>query len=188
VKVRLNLSTAPQENRRPFLAGSSVLGVLGLLALVLLSRAAYESWQSVRIERSQMSAVEDKIRVSAREQALLAAYFRGPEPRDVMDRANFLNSLIGERSFPWTRIFESLEETLPDGVRVASISPKLANGRAEVTLKIGAANDTQKIKFLQALEKSKDFANLEIVSERRPEKADALDQIVLELKVTYETT
>jgi Tfp pilus assembly protein PilN len=188
VKVRLNLSTAPQENRRPFVAASAVLGLVGALALILLSHAAYESWQSVRTERSQISAVEDKIRDSAREQARLATYFQGASPRDVMDRANFLNSLIGERSFPWTRIFESLEETLPDGVRVVSISPKLVNGRAEVRLSIGAANDAQKIKFLQALEKSKDFADLEIVSEKRTEKADALDQIVLELKVTYETT
>jgi Tfp pilus assembly protein PilN len=187
VKVRLNLSTAPQENRRPFIAATLVIGVLGVLALVLLSRAAYNSWQSSRSERSQISAVETRIRESTIEQARLAAYFQGAEPRDVMDRANFLNSLIGERSFPWTRIFESLEQTLPDGVRVVSIAPKLVSGRAEVTLSIGAANDEQKIKFLRAMEKSKDFSNLEIVSERRAEKADPLDQIVLQLKVTYET-
>jgi len=187
VKVRLNLSTAPQENRRPFIAASLLIGLLGALALVLLSRAAYHSWESNRVERSQISAVQARIRESAIEQARLAAYFQGSGPRDVMDRANFLNSLIGERSFPWTRIFESLEQTLPDGVRVVSISPKLANGRAEVTLSVGAVNDEQKIKFLQAMEKSKDFSNLEIVSERRAEKADVFDQIVLQLKVTYET-
>ncbi|HKS67484.1 MAG TPA: hypothetical protein VJR26_09625 [Candidatus Acidoferrales bacterium] len=187
MKVRLNLSTAPQENRRPFIATSLLAGVLGALALVLLSRAGYDSWQANRTERSQISALQARIRESAIEQSRLATYFQGVEPRDVMGRANFLNSLIGERSFPWTKIFESLEQTLPDGVRVVSIAPKLVDGRAQVTLSIGAANDEQKIKFLQAMEKSKDFSNLEIVSERRAERADSLDQIVLQLKVTYET-
>jgi Tfp pilus assembly protein PilN len=188
MKVSLNLSTAPQENRRPFVAGSIVLGLVGVVALVLLSRAAYASWESNREVRSQIAAAQARIRATSSQQALLAAYFRGSQARQITDRADFLNSLIDERSFPWTRIFQSLEETLPDGVRVVSIAPRLVNGRAEVTLAIGAANDQQKIKFLQAIEKSKAFSNLEITSERRDNKADSLDQILLQLKVVYETT
>jgi Tfp pilus assembly protein PilN len=164
-----------------------LIGVMGLIALVLLSRAAYDAWQSNRLVRSQIASVEDQISESRLQQARLVSYFHSSQARDILDRANFLNSLIGERSFPWTRIFESLEQTLPDGVRVVSISPKLVNGRAQVTLTIGAANDAQKIKFRQAIEKSKDFSSLEIVSERRNDKADSLDQILLELNVIYET-
>lgn len=191
MKVRLNLTTAPQENRRPFVAAAVLIGAIGAIALIVLSWAAFGSWSSDRDVRSQISSLQDQIRQSTAEQARLAAYFHTPQARDIMDRANFLNSLIDERSFPWTDIFQSLEQTLPDGVRVVSISPRLVNGRAELKLTIGAANDQQKVRFLKAMESSKSFSNLEITSERhstQPGQADPLDQVVLELEVMYQTT
>ena len=187
MKVRLNLSTAPQENRRPFLAAAVLIAVIGVIALVLLVWAGFSSWQSNRQVRARMTALQDEIRQSTAEQNQLAAYFRTSGARDIMDRANFLNSLIDERSFPWTDIFESLEKTLPDGVRVVSISPKLVNGRAELTLTVGAVNDQQKVSFLRAMETSKSFSNLEIMSEKHNAQGDPLDQVVLELNVDYET-
>ncbi len=191
MKVRLNLSTTPQENRRPFIAAAVLIAVVGLAALVMLSRAAYASWNSDREVRAEIAALQQQIRRSNAEHAELAAYFHTPQVREILDRANFLNSLIDERSFPWTDIFQSLEQTLPDGVRVVSISPKLVNGRAELELIVGAANDQQKVRFLKAMETSKSFSNLEITSERHnPQsqgQADPLDQITINLTVDYQT-
>jgi len=188
MKLRLNLSTAPRENRRPFLAAATLIGVIGLIALAILSRVSYRSWQSSRDARANVAELEKQIRESSARQAQLTAYFRAPEVQKILDRANFLNSLIGERSFPWTKIFAALEETLPAGVRVVSISPKLINGRAELSLTIGAASDEQKIHFLQAMEQSKSFSNVKITSEREATEPNALDRILIELKVEYETT
>lgn len=191
MKVRLNLSTKPQQNRRPFIAAAVLIGVIAVLALVVLSRAAYLSWNANRDVRAEISTFDQQIRGTSAQQAELAAYFRSPRARDVLDRANFLNSLIDERSFPWTDIFQSLEQTLPDGVRVVSISPKLVNGRAELKLIVGAVNDQQKVRFLKAMETSKYFSNLEIVTERHSTQtggqADPLDQIMLDLTVDYQT-
>lgn len=191
MKVRLNLSTTPQQNRRPFIAAAILTGVVAVLALVTLSRAAYVSWNSNREVRAEISTLQEQIRQSSADQAQLAAYFRSSQARDILDRANFLNSLIDERSFPWTDIFQSLEQTLPDGVRVVSISPTLVNGRAELKLTVGAVNDQQKVQFLKAMEKSRSFSNLEITSERHNTQtqgtADPLDQIMLDLTVDYET-
>src|ERR1700728_3090734 len=140
MKLRLNLSTTPLENKRPFAAAASVLGAVGLLIFLLLAHAAYASWRANR-----------------QRQAELEAYFQTPQAREVLDRAAFLNSLIGQRSFPWTKIFMDLERTLPPGVRVVKISPKLDNGRAIVEFTVGAQSDEGKVKFLEALEKSKVF-------------------------------
>lgn len=191
MKIRLNLSTTPQQNRRPFIAAAVLTGLVAVVALVLLSRAAYSSWDSNREVRAEIATAEQQIGQSSAEQAQLAAYFRSPQARDTLDRAHFLNSLIDERSFPWTDIFQSLEKTLPDGVRVVSISPKLVNGRAELKLLIGAVNDQQKVRFLKAMETSRSFSNLVIVSERHNTQtgaqADPLDQIMLDLTVDYQT-
>ena len=133
MKLRLNLSTTPQENNRPFLAGAILLGTVGLLALLILSRAAYSSWQSNRQLRAEISHWQEEIRTNHVKQQDLAQYFQTPAAREVIDRSVFLNSLIDERSFPWTKIFMDLEKTLPPGVRIVSISPHLVNGRAVPT-------------------------------------------------------
>jgi Tfp pilus assembly protein PilN len=193
MKLRLNLSTAPRENRRPFFAVATLLGTIGLIALALLSQVAYHAWQANRSERSTMADLERQIRESSARQAQLALHFRTPEAQRVLDRASFLNSLISERSFPWTKIFAALEETLPDGVRVVNIAPKLVKGRAEVDLTVGADNDEQKIRFLRAMEKSKSFSDVEVTLERRMDASNASnasnaqDRILLKLKVAFET-
>jgi Tfp pilus assembly protein PilN len=192
MKLRLNLSTTPQENRRPFLAAAGVLGTLGIIAFAILAQASLRSWRASREIHADISRLEDQIRASTEQQADLAGYFHNDPAQKILERANFLNSLIGERSFPWTKVFADLEETLPAGVRVVNISPKLLpNGQAEVVLTIGAANDEQKIRFLEAIEKSKKFSDIHVTSERRTDQqagSGLQDRIVLDLKAVYATS
>ena len=186
MKVRLNLSTAPQENKRPFLAASAAIGTIGVLALLILGHAAFASWRANREIRLDVSHWQKEIRADQQKQQALDNYFRTPMAHQVLDRAGFLNSLIGERSFPWTKVFMDLEEILPPGVRVVNISPHLENGRARVKLTIGASTDEAKIKFLEALEKSKVFSEVEVRSEHRVDQGQG-DRIVLDLTAWYET-
>jgi Tfp pilus assembly protein PilN len=188
MKLRLNLSTAPRENKRPFIAAAALLGTIGVLALLILSHAAYKSWRANRDIRVEIARLESDIRVNQRKQHDLEAYFKSPQAQQVLDRSGFLNSLIDQRSFPWTKIFMDLEQTLPPGVRVVTISPRLQNGRAEVTLTVGASSDEARIKFLGALEKSKVFSKVQVKAEHRLEQVTGQDRIVLDLSVWYETT
>ena len=187
MRLQLNLATSPEANNRPFIAYSALIGTLGVLALIVLSFAAYRSWHSNRELRADMSRWEDSIRRDQQRQRELAAEFRTPAAQQVLDRSAFLNSLIDERSFPWTKIFMDLEDTLPPGVRVVSISPRLVNGRAEVTLEVGATDDQGKIQFLRAIEKSKMFSGMVVTNERRSIEPTAPDKIVLNLTVWYST-
>jgi hypothetical protein len=187
MKLHLNLTTAPQPNKRPFLAATAAAGTVGVLALVLLSYAAYKSWQASRDLHSEISSLQDTIRHDEERQQQLQAYFRGAEAKQILDRSAFLNSLIDERSFPWTKIFMDLEQTLPPGVRVVSIAPRLVDSRAEVTLEIGALTDESKIQFLEAIEKSKTFSGMVVKGERHSDRPGT-DQITLQLTVWYSTT
>lgn len=188
MNLRLNLATAPQANNRPFLAASAVAGVVALIALVLLVQAAYSSWQDQRQLRAETSALESQIRTSERQQQQLAVYFRGTEVRRILDRSEFLNSLIDERSFPWTAIFTDLERTLPPGVRVLSISPQLKNGRAEVSLQVGAQSGASEVQFLKAMESSKAFSGLVVTDVKQSTAPGAQDDFVIDLTVWYSTT
>jgi Tfp pilus assembly protein PilN len=188
MKLRLNLSTAPLENKRPFLALTGVLGALGLVVFLVLGQAAYSSWRANRHLRAEISRWQGEIRANQEKQASLQAYFQTQQAKQVLDRAAFLNSLIGQRSFPWTKIFMDLEQTLPPGVRVVSISPKLENGRALVGLTIGAQSDDSKIKFLQALEKSSAFTDIHVIDDRHQDRQGATDPITVQLTAWYSTT
>jgi Tfp pilus assembly protein PilN len=191
MKVQLNLATSPQANNRPFVAASALIGAAALIALLLLAHAAYSSWQNQRQLRAQISALQSRIRSSEAQQERLASYFHSPEARRVLDRSAFLNSLIEERSFPWTRIFTDLEHTLPPGVRVISISPRLENGRAEVKLEVGAETGASEVQFLKAMETSPAFSGL-VVNDIKPpsgdEKTSSPDTILIDLSVWYSTT
>jgi Tfp pilus assembly protein PilN len=169
-----------------------VIGTLGIIALAILATASFRQWRANREIRADISRLEDQIRASTDQQADLDQYFHTDQAQKILERSNFLNSLIGERSFPWTKVFADLEETLPAGVRVVNIYPKLVNGQAEVILTIGAANDEQKIRFLEAIEKSKKFSDIHVTSERRtdqPQAGSAMqDRIVLDLKAVYATS
>jgi len=184
MKLRLNLATKPLENKRPFLALTGTLGALGILLLLLLSHGAFKSWRANRDLRLEIAHREAEIQSYKQKQAALQDYFRSAQAQQVLDRAAFLNSLIGERSFPWTKIFMDLEKTLPAG-----IAPTLRNGKAVVQITVGAATDESKIKFLEELEKSPAFSNVQVQEERHSEQPTATsDQIVLQLTAWYQTT
>ena len=188
MKLRLNLSTTPLANKRPFLAATGVLAAVGVLTFLLLGHAAYRSWRSSRDLRAEISRWETEIHTNREKQAALESYFQTAQAKQVLDRAAFLNSLIGQRSFPWTKVFMDLEQILPPGVRVVNISPKLENGRAQVELTIGAESDESKIKFLQNLERSKVFSDIQVKDDHRADQQSGGDKITVQLTAWYSTT
>lgn len=190
MKLRLNIATAPQENNRPFVAGAVLIGAVALIALIILAQQTYVTWQSNIQLRSETARLQAQILSGQAEQQNLKTYFDRKDVQQVRDRADFLNSLISERTFPWTKIFMDLEKTLPAGVRVVSIAPKLESGRADVEMVIGASSDESKLRFIEAIENSKDFSDVTVDDERTSEQKGSAgsDQIVVKLNFWYATS
>lgn len=188
MKVRLNLATSPLENNRRFALGAVLVGTFAVVALVLLSWRAYSVWRADKALRADRTSLEREMSDLRAERRKLEAYFIQPDVRPLRDRAAFLNALIEQRSFPWTKIFMDLERSLPEGVRVVSISPKMSEGRVEVKIVIGAVSDESKLKFLRALEESKEFSRIQLQAETRPSRPGEADKVYLELVARYATT
>jgi Tfp pilus assembly protein PilN len=188
MKVRLNLATSPLENNRRFLLGSALLGAVALAALAMLSTSAYGNWNANRNVRSEMADLNRKMRDFRGERKELEDFFKQPDTMKIMDRAAFLNALIEQRSFPWTKMFTDLERMIPLGVRVVSISPRMTGGRVEVRLNIGAQTDEGKLQLIEALEKSTEFERIQVLSETRPTRPEENDRVLLELVAFYTAT
>jgi len=188
MRVRLNLATSPLENNRRFLLGWSTLGLLAFVLLAIFGFRAYRDWSADRALRRDISRLNSEMNQLRDRRRELEDFFNRPDNLRLRDRAAFLNALIEQRSFPWTKIFLDLEEILPDGVRVISISPKMVAGRVEVKLTIGANSDEAKLKFLQVLESTKAFSRVQLLSESRPTRQGEADQVQIELLTWYVTT
>jgi Tfp pilus assembly protein PilN len=186
MKIRLNVATRPLESHRRFVAGAALAGFVGIAALLLLASTVVSTWRKNRGQRAQIAGYEARLSQLEVEQGRLAAYFGSPKTKTVMDRAEFLNSLIDQRTFPWTTIFTDLEKTLPAGVRVISIAPKMEHGQVDVTLVIGAEGNKNEIAFLQALQSSAAFSHVQVSSEKQAvNQPGSTDQVDVELQAVY---
>jgi Tfp pilus assembly protein PilN len=185
MNIRLNLATRPLEGNRRFAVGATTVGTLGLIAMLILSWHAYAAWRADKAFRAEETRLENEMNGLQADRATLEQFFNQPAITQRRDRAAFLNSLIAQRAFPWTRIFMDLEQSLPEGVRVVSIEPRLVGDHLELRLLIGTTNDEGKLKFLRALEGSSDFSGVEVLSEGRSERAADADRIVLSLQARY---
>ncbi|HWY45576.1 MAG TPA: hypothetical protein VNX66_18930 [Candidatus Sulfotelmatobacter sp.] len=184
MKVRLNLATKPLVTHRRFLVGSAVIaGVAGIVFLAL----GWHVW-AARSAQSKMLARIEEIRVETADlearRAKLEKFFGQPENAKLSDRAAFLNSIIDESSFSWTQMFMDLERVKTGGVRLLSVSPKMVKGNMEVKLKVGATSDEAKLKFLRALEGSRSFGKVVLLSNQVGTQPGG-DQQVFELSVVY---
>ena len=191
MKLNLNLATTPLQNNRRFIAGAGLAGIAALFALVILTHQTYSTWRANSAIRADISREESEIEKVANRQAELGRRFEQAENKTVLDRSNFLNSLIEARTFPWPKIFEDLEKTLPPGVRVINIAPRLEGGRALIKLTVGAMDDADKVEFLQKIEGSKAFSGIRVIdekySEKQSDKGVGNDHIVVSLEAWYTT-
>ncbi|MFZ0821386.1 MAG: hypothetical protein WAM91_15060 [Candidatus Acidiferrales bacterium] len=185
MKVRLNLATTPLENDRRFVFGYALVGTLAVIVLIVFSWRAYSIRKANETRRAELSQIESEISRLTDQRNDLDTFFNDTKVAEIRDRSTFLNSLIAQRSFPWTRIFMDFENLLPEGARITSIEPHLKEGHIELTLKSGATSDEAGMKFILALEGSRSFSHIEVTSETRPERSTDVDRVSYELTAWY---
>jgi type IV pilus assembly protein PilN len=182
----INLATKPLETHRRFRVFSPAALAAAALLFALLAWHVYALRRAETAFRLESASTEKELNVLLDERERLDRFFQEPENAKLHDRASFINTIIDERSFNWTRMFMDLEKILPLGVHVISIEPKQVNGQASVKLTLGAANDEAKMKFLHALEQSGAFSHLQLANVRAPAGGESKgDQVIIELTVIY---
>jgi|HubBroStandDraft_2_1064218.scaffolds.fasta_scaffold03967_6 Tfp pilus assembly protein PilN len=186
--VRLNLATKPLISERRFFAGATVLGVIAGFLFVGLGWRFYQLRKADAAMRSTTQATEAEIeRVSAQRQEL-ERFFAQQENAGLQERAKFTMGVIEARSFNWTEMFMDLERTLPPGVHVIRIEPKLEKGTVSLQFTVGAATEEAKLKMLQAFEDSKSFSHVELMGEKSGVGQPGADPLTLDFKAVYSTS
>jgi len=168
MKVRLNLATKALETHRKFLAGAGILGFAGGIAFLVLGWHVYSVRKVNEQVRDRNQKIAAEMEQLQEQRAELEKFFARPENAKLSDRAAFLNTLIDARSFNWTQMFTDLEHVLPGGVRVTSIEPQQEKGQVHLKLVADTSNEQAKLNFLKALEGSRVFSHIELLTEKAP--------------------
>jgi Tfp pilus assembly protein PilN len=125
-----NLASAPFINRRPvqrFIVAAWATGVL-LIAVNVLLWIQYRH-QSTEL-RTRLASTRQAIDLKSRHIVEVNDQLRGLRLPAQNAQVTFLNQRIAERTFPWSLLFERIASTLPDGVRLISLSPVFTDRKA----------------------------------------------------------
>jgi Tfp pilus assembly protein PilN len=157
VKAPLNLARQPFRNER---LPTLVIG-LGTLALaVATARQARVAWE---LMPGHARDVESEVGSLEREAARLRADSMGlrdlTAPEATVREWAAVKGLVDRRVFSWTGLFAALEQALPPGVRLVSVSPSVSGSGSGTELQlsaIGRSNDDA-LALLQSLQAHADF-------------------------------
>lgn len=159
--LRTNLATRPFYNER------AVQLMLGLVVVLVAVVTAFNIVEVIRLTESQRilgaHAVESE-QEAARlrsEAATIRAQINARELEVVANAAREANSIIDQRAFSWSDLFDQLEHTLPDDVRITAVDPSLSpQGQFIVNIGVQARRSEDLDAFIEALEKTGSFRDV----------------------------
>lgn len=165
MRISLNLATRPFTDLGPILKRLRIgMGVLVLVAGGLLLGLHFFH-QKAEEARAREAAVEVQIARLRAEHAGYQNLMQKPQNSEVLEEAQNLNQLFGEKSFSWTLAMEDLETVLPGGVQVTTLEPSRdKDGNISVKMRVLGPRDGA-IKLVQNLEHSRRFLAPRIIGE-----------------------
>lgn len=159
--LKTNLSTRPFYNER------GVHAIAAIVALLVLALAAWQGVAIVRLSRYKTelrtSIARDRSEADTRRQEA-AQIRRGVDQKAlarVMAQAKDANTLIQQRTFSWTELFNRLEATLPEDVMLISIHPEFKDGVTVINLELQGRSSDANESFFDRLEQTGAFHNVE---------------------------
>ena len=119
----VNLSKRPFVNRRPLVRLAILLWLAGAVLLGINISLYSDHWQGTAENRQRLSEVNEDL--DQERQSLVAIDQKRSQVRLSRQnrKAAFLNTLISQRAFPWSALFDRLEEVTPYEVRLVAIQP-----------------------------------------------------------------
>jgi Tfp pilus assembly protein PilN len=159
----LNLAAQPFRNER---LGEALFaaGAVGLLALTVWHAAVIRDLLPARTSalHREVAALEAEL-ASLRQEGRSGRTETPPAP--VLAQWTLVKDLVDRRAFSWTGLFASLEEVIPEDVRLTSITPVVRKGQVELDLTATVRSASAGWEFVRALGESEEFHDVYPMSE-----------------------
>jgi hypothetical protein len=154
----LNLASRPFRNERlPALLialGFTVAGAVTVRHALAVRELLPGRTSGLARDVARLEAEQARLREEA-------GRLRGPrpEPGKIAQWA-LLKELVDRRAFSWSGLFAVLEEVLPPGVRLVSISPKIEKGERLLDLTAVARSNEDALELIRVLEDRPEFEDV----------------------------
>jgi Tfp pilus assembly protein PilN len=187
--VRLNLATQPLVSHRRFLVGSTLLGFVGSVLLVFLAWHFHTLRKTDADFRARTGKIQLEMSRLMEQRNDLEHFYAREENRSLQERSKFIGGVIQSSSFNWTKMFMDLEKTLPTGVHILRIEPKLESGSGSVTVRflVAGASQESEVELLKAFEDSRSFTHIELsdVGANKQGSPGSTDVFTVEFSAIY---
>jgi len=176
--LRTNLSTRPFYNMR------AVQVTLAGLAILVIAMTLFNAFELIRQGSRQREFGAREVEAQAEaarlrnDAARIRAQINPKELEVVAASAREANSIIDLRAFSWTQLLSQFETTLPEGVRIKAISPRVEkDGSIVIGVGVEARRGADLEMFLDALEMTGSFHNV-LTTEEQTNREGLIDAIV----------
>ncbi len=119
-----NLSRRPFVNRRPVWRVTWILWVLGGVCFLINVALYWSHVSSLGDRRDRLATLDRQIDATVGEIGQTETQLAGMDIEWQGTQVQFLNRRLAERAFPWSRLFDRLEEVLPRDVRLERLTPR----------------------------------------------------------------
>ena len=176
IRIPVNLASDPFRRDRPILVASAAAAILLFIILVVQIGAIVSARSQAAETRTILDKLDRQLSVVKTDQAKLDGTLSKPENAEVLDRSQFLNSLIERKSISWTRIFSDLEKVVPYNVRLVAVPLPQVDSQNQVLLDmvVGADSPGPVLELLKRLETSPQFGPTSVVNSLPPSQTDKL--------------
>lgn len=180
--IEINLSSNPYRNDTPLWVG------IGLVVALALGFTAYNGWHfataNQRISRlgSELTGHRQKMEAMREEHDRLTGDLKAVDADLYATQVEFVNAILSQRNFSWTRLFNALEDVVPWDVRVTAIRPVFGDRAVEIQLSGVARNYDALLEFEGDIESYPQFEDLTPGDFNRGE---AGDQVYFNIAFSY---
>ncbi len=188
MKIALNLSPPSSARDRYALAWGIPATLIGVGALILLSRASLREYRDFRAMQHQVTVVESRADDLGRQEEDIRRKLEAPADQDLRTRIRFINKLIVERKVSLAEVSSRLAGLLPEDAHLTSLafaSPKESGQDYAVRMGITAKGEDAIETYINDLEDSPDFKDVSIVNQGFQEDPSQGSQINLVCMARY---
>jgi type IV pilus assembly protein PilN len=165
IKININLSTRPFVNNRKFF---SIIAML-LLLLVGVSYWNVSHYRTAHSRREQIRHMlnEDRTRIEKleKEQQEIMARLQRSDTSEFLDLVDYINRLIKQRTFSWTRLLNDLETLTPGNLQIVSIRPLVVGNEIGIEITANGRSSQDYIEFISRMESSGKFYKINPIFE-----------------------
>lgn len=165
MKITLNLAALPSPRERYALAWAVPLVLLGLGSLAILSALSTNNIREYLAVKRDISRLREQGRMQLEREKALRQNLEQPQQRKLSERAQFVNSLIVQKTLSVADLAGEVAGLMPSSVRLTGLALVQEKDGPLVRLAVAGRDEESVEKFLDGLENSPNFQDVTIANQ-----------------------